>query len=157
MAYTLMRAQEIPIGSSLYEPSAMEAAQQLLASSQRQPNKLLMPLDFLVADSISASAATAIVNAVDGIPEGMQGVDIGPKTIERYIDTMKQSQTFFWNGPVGVFECPPFATGTRAIAHAMAQLQATTVVGGGDSVAAIQEAGVADNISFISTGGGRLA
>lgn len=154
MAYTFLKAQGIPVGNSLCEDSSLSVAKQLLDSCREAPGKLLFPKDFVVTEKIGPSAKFHVIDAKDGIPNGLEGVDIGPKTIKWYIEMMGQAKTIFWNGPVGVFECPPFDKGTNAIAQALATFPATTIVGGGDSIAAIQAAGVADKISHISTGGG---
>lgn len=154
MAYTFLKAQGIPIGNSLCEDSSLFVAKELLDSCRNTPGKLLLPKDFVVVEKIDPSAKFHVVDAKDGIPTGMEGVDIGPETTKWYIDIMGQAKMIFWNGPVGVFECPPFDKGTNAIAQALANIYATTIVGGGDSIAAIQAADVAEKISHISTGGG---
>ncbi len=155
MTYTFLKAQGIAIGNSIHEDAFLEQARQLeLLSKLPGYGRLILPVDLLVADHLSENAATQVVRSTDGIPAGYEGVDIGPRTIEYYTAELRQAATIFWNGPVGVFEIPLFAKGTNALADAMAHLSAITIVGGGDSVAAIQAAGVADKITHLSTGGG---
>lgn len=155
MAYTFFAAQKIPIGRSLIEPDYIEVARQILEVDEQSRCRLLLPTDLVVAESISSNAHTQLIEVSQGVPQGFQGVDIGPKTIEQYINELKKAVTIFWNGPLGVFECPPFDKGTNEIAKAMARLpQATTVIGGGDTIAAVEAVGVADRMSHLSTGGG---
>ncbi len=154
MAYTFLKAQGIAIGNSIHEDDFLDKARELLALSGKGRGRLLLPRDIVIADSIKAGATTRVVNVQAGIPEGYEGVDIGPSTIEYFASELKQAATVLWNGPVGVFEIPTFATGTNAIAHILAQLKAITIVGGGDSIAAVQAAGMADRMTHLSTGGG---
>lgn len=152
MAYTFYKALGIPIGNSIHEDDLIPEARQILEKAKHLNIKIFLPLDHIVADKMDANAN--IQTVTKEIPGGMQGVDIGPKTIEQYISILQNGKTVFWNGPMGIFEIAPFAKGTNAIAHALAKLDAVTIVGGGESVAAIEAAGVADSISHISTGGG---
>lgn len=154
MSYTFMKAQGIPIGDSIHEDAFLEEAKEILLLIKKSKCKLFLPQDFVVADRFSNHAQTEIVEIAKGIPAGYQGMDIGPKTIEQYVNELKKASTIFWNGPVGVFEFPNFAKGTNAIAQTLAKLSAITIVGGGESVAAVHAAGVADKITHISTGGG---
>ncbi|WP_068467431.1 phosphoglycerate kinase [Candidatus Protochlamydia phocaeensis] len=154
MAYTFFKSENIPIGDSLYEEDFINVARELLEVDTQSRCRILLPTDVVIARQIDPQAETRIVRVQEGIPEGYQGVDIGPETIQRYISELNKAATIFWNGPLGIFECPPFAKGTQEIAKAMANLSATTIVGGGDSVAAVEQAGVADRMSHISTGGG---
>lgn len=155
MTYTFLKAQGIPIGNSICEDAFIPKASELLeASGKEGMGRLLLPVDLVVTDKIEKGADFHVVDASKGIPEGDEGVDIGPKTVQKYADELKSAATVLWNGPLGVFEVPEFAKGTEAIAHILAQLHAVTIVGGGDSVAAIQMAGVADRITHLSTGGG---
>jgi phosphoglycerate kinase len=148
MAYTLFKAQGISIGDSIVDNDAMPKAKELLKYNPR------LPLDLVIANSFAADAESKIIDVKDGIPAGWQGVDIGPKTIKAWSTLFQDAATLFWNGPLGVFEFPKFATGTTEIAKAIASIQGIKIVGGGDSVAAIQGLGISNNFSHISTGGG---
>jgi phosphoglycerate kinase len=148
MAYTFLRAQGKPTGKSLVEEDKVELAKNLLAELG---TKLLLPLDHVVVSEIAPGAAN---EAVETIPDGKIGVDIGPKTIAEYAKVIAGAKTVIWNGPMGIFEKPPFDQGTVALAKAVASSGATSVVGGGDSEKAIKAAGVSDKITHISTGGG---
>jgi phosphoglycerate kinase len=148
MAYTFMKAQGKPNGKSLVENDKLDLAKQLMAESG---SKLVLPLDHVVADELKEGAANEVVET---IPDGKMGLDIGPKTVELYAREIAGAKSVIWNGPMGVFEKPPFDKGTVALAKAVAASGAVSVVGGGDSEKAIKSAGVADKISHISTGGG---
>jgi len=148
MAYTFLQAQGQPAGKSLVESDKMELARKLLAELG---DKLMLPVDHIVVSEIQAGAAH---ETVERIPEGKIGVDIGPKTIEAYARVLAGAKTVIWNGPMGIFEKPPFDKGTVAVAQAVAASGATSVVGGGDSEKAVKAAGVTDKISHVSTGGG---
>ncbi|HXA67064.1 MAG TPA: phosphoglycerate kinase [Bryobacteraceae bacterium] len=148
MAYTFMKAQTQPVGKSLVEEDKVSLARDLLA---RAGAKLLLPKDHVVATELKAGAEHRVATE---IPVGMIGVDIGPATIEAYAAAISRAKTIIWNGPMGVFEKPPFDRGTVALAQAVAASGAVSVVGGGDSEKAVKSAGVADKISHISTGGG---
>ncbi len=148
MAYTFFRAQGEPTGKSLVEEDKVELARELLA---RASGKLMLPVDHVVASEFKAGAANQTVAA---IPDGMMALDIGPKTIALYEAEVAKAKTIIWNGPMGVFEMPPFDAGTVALAKAVAASGAISVVGGGDSEKAIKSAGVSDKISHVSTGGG---
>jgi phosphoglycerate kinase len=148
MAYTFLRAQGLPTGKSLVEEDKIELAKSLLASLG---SKLLLPVDHIVVSEIAAGAAH---ETVDTIPEGKIAVDIGPKTIAAFSAVVAGAKTVIWNGPMGIFEKPPFDTGTVSLAKAVANSGATSIVGGGDSEKAIKAAGVTDKISHVSTGGG---
>lgn len=154
MAYTFYKAQGWSIGNSLHEDAFVAKAKDLLKISGNGAARLILPLDNVVADKVEDGAVTKITNASEGIPEGYQGVDIGPKTIQKFTEELKKASTILWNGPLGVFEIKEFAKGTNAIAQVVSELNATTIVGGGDSIAALQQAGLADKISHLSTGGG---
>jgi phosphoglycerate kinase len=147
MAYTFYKAQGRPTGRSLVEEDKVGLAKELMSEAKE---KLLLPVDNVVAPEIKAGAESI----VEQIPEDMMGLDIGPKTIELYSKEIAPAKTIIWNGPMGVFEKPPFDKGTVALAKAVAAAKAMSVVGGGDSEKAIKSAGVADKISHISTGGG---
>ena len=155
MAYTFSKAQGKQVGKSLVEADKFDLARDIMAEAKTRNVRLLLPLDHVVADKIDASATTQIVRDEQGIPAGKMGLDIGPETIAAFSREIAAAKTIVWNGPMGVFEVAPFAKGTMKIAQAIAANQATTsIVGGGDSVAAVHEAGVADKITHISTGGG---
>lgn len=153
MAYTFYKAQGLEIGTSLFDQEAFETAKEILKEFGGKPEKILLPVDCLVADKFDVSANTKVV-AANAIPAGWQGVDIGPESIEIFIDKIKRAKTIVWNGPMGVFEIDKFAEGTRKIAEAMAQSEAVTVIGGGDSAAALEKFGLAGKMTHVSTGGG---
>jgi phosphoglycerate kinase len=148
MAYTFLRARGESTGMSLVEEDKIELARDLMASAG---GKLLLPVDHVVASEMKPGAASEIV---DRVPDGKMGLDIGPKTVEAFSKVIAGAKTIIWNGPMGVFEMPPFDKGTVGVAKAVASSGAVSVVGGGDSEKAIKSAGVADKISHISTGGG---
>src|SRR5450432_2815655 len=148
MAYTFLRAQGLPTGKSLVEEDKVELAKNLLAELG---DKLMLPLDHVVVSEIAAGAAH---ETVETIPEGKIAVDIGPKTVESFAAVIAGAKTIIWNGPMGIFEKPPFDKGTVALAKAVAESGAVSVVGGGDSEKAIKAAGVTSKISHVSTGGG---
>jgi phosphoglycerate kinase len=151
MANTFFVAQGFDVGSSLVETEAIEAAKKLLDS---HADKLILPVDCTVASEFKADAEAKVV-PVDEVPEGWMILDIGPATIAHFANRLAAAKTVVWNGPMGVFEFPRFAEGTFAVARALSQLaEATTIVGGGDSAAAVEQSGLADKISHISTGGG---
>ena len=152
MAYTFLEAQGIAVGGSLVERDKLDLARQALADAEKRGIPLLLPSDHVVAERPSADAA-AEVSGLE-IADGWLGVDIGPETRKRFAEQIAAARTVLWNGPMGIFEIDAFAGGTLAIAEAMAQNEGTTVVGGGDSVAAVGRAGVAEKITHISTGGG---
>jgi phosphoglycerate kinase len=152
MANTLLLAQGREIGASLAEPDRVPEARQLLADADRRGVRLLLPLDVVVAPSLD-STATSVV-AIDAIPEDQAVFDIGPETVGLFCAEIGRARTVFWNGPLGVFERSPFTEGTLGVARCIAAADAFTVVGGGDSVAAVEAAGVADRVDHISTGGG---
>jgi phosphoglycerate kinase len=148
MAYTFLKAQGLPTGKSLVEDDKVELAKELLAKAS---SKLMLPVDHVVAELFEENAPNQVVTA---IPEGKMGLDIGPKSREAFAAVLKGARTIIWNGPMGVFEKKPFDAGTVAVAKAVAESGALSVVGGGDSEKAVKSAGVADKISHISTGGG---
>jgi len=156
MANTFLLAQGKAVGDSLVEPDSLEVARDLIAKAQAANVRLLLPVDALIADAFSADAQKRVVS-VDAVPEGWRILDIGPETVKLYSEEIARAQLVIWNGPMGVFEMEPFAAGTHAIAQAMAAASergATTIVGGGDSVAAVEQAGLAEKMSHVSTGGG---
>jgi phosphoglycerate kinase len=156
MANTFLLAQGKAVGDSLVEPDSLEVARDLIAKARAADVRLLLPVDALIADAFSADAQKRVVS-VDAVPEGWRILDIGPETVKLYSEEIARAQLVIWNGPMGVFEMEPFAAGTHAIAQAMAAASergATTIVGGGDSVAAVEQAGLAEKMSHVSTGGG---
>lgn len=156
MAYTFLNAQGIAIGKSLVEEDKLDLAKKILADAEQRNFKFLLPTDHVIAPEFKADAPATTVD-VHSTPAGQMGLDIGPKTIAAYAAEISKSKTIVWNGPMGVFEMPAFAKGTLEVAKAVAAATtagATSIVGGGDSVAAVHQSGVADKISHISTGGG---
>jgi len=154
MAYTFLKAQGEPVGKSLVEEDKVELARQLLKEAKSHKLKFLLPTDHVVAEKIDANALVQTVSS-GHIPANVMALDIGPKTIEAFTEEIARALTIVWNGPMGVFEVSPFAKGTFKVAHAIAEnVGATSIVGGGDSVSAVNAAGVADKITHISTGGG---
>jgi len=150
MAYTFALAKQGQVGGSLVERDKVDLAKQLIESGG---DKLVLPLDSHCGDAFSGDCNKQVV-ASGEIPDGFQGLDIGPKTAELYAEIVKAAHTIVWNGPMGVFEMPPFDAGTKAIAQAIADGQGTSIIGGGDSAAAIEQLGFADQVSHVSTGGG---
>jgi phosphoglycerate kinase len=155
MAYTFLKAQGQQVGKSLVEEDKVDLARQLLQDAKARKVKLLLPVDHIVADKIDVNAAVQTVKRGQPIPANLMALDIGPETVEEFAEEVSRARTIVWNGPMGVFEVAPFAKGTFKIAHAVAEnVAAISIVGGGDSVAAVHAAGVADKITHISTGGG---
>jgi len=155
MAYTFLKARGEPIGKSLVEADKIELARNLLAQAKERKLKFLLPVDHIAADRVEANAITKTIAEGQPIPDNLIALDIGPKTIDMFAEEVSRARTIVWNGPMGVFEMAPFARGTFKIAEAVAEnAGCTSIVGGGDSVAAVHAAGVADKISHISTGGG---
>ncbi|MED1780946.1 phosphoglycerate kinase [Brevibacillus fortis] len=153
MANTFLKAQGYGIGASLCEDDKLDLARTLMDQAKERGVQLLMPVDVVVADRFAADAEKQVV-AIDAIPDGWMALDIGPKTVEQYHSVIVDSKTVVWNGPMGVFEMDAFAGGTIGVAKAMAACNGTTIIGGGDSVAAVEKAGVAEQMTHISTGGG---
>jgi len=153
MAYTFMKALGEEVGKSLLEADYLDYAKEMMAKAEAKGVKLLIPVDTVVAQEFSNDAAHKTVER-GGIEADWEGLDIGEKTIALYTDAIKDAKTVVWNGPMGVFEMPTFAKGTNAIAKALSEIDATTIIGGGDSVAAVNQAGLGDKMSHISTGGG---
>src|SRR5437773_2231250 len=157
MANTFLKAQGIPVGTSRVESDKVDLARELLDLAKNKGVKFLLPIDVVEAEEIRAGADmrnTSRLSPQHGISDGWQAVDIGAATIALYQEEIAKAGTVLWNGPMGVFEIPEFGEGTIAIAEAMAQSGATTIIGGGDSVTAVKQAGLADKMTFISTGGG---
>ena len=154
MCFTFLLAQGKQVGTSLKEDDWVERAAAMIEKAEARGVKLLLPVDVVVADRFAEDAETLTVS-VDDIPGDMMGLDIGPETAKLYADAVAEAQTVFWNGPMGVFEMQPFEAGTKAVAEAVAaNADADTVIGGGDSVAAVNKFDLADKMTFISTGGG---
>ena len=153
MCYTFAKAQGIGVGNSLLEADWLDYCREMMQKAKDKGVKLLLPVDGVAAAEFSADAKPVAVDGA-GIPDGMMGMDIGPKTIALYAAAVKEAGTVIWNGPMGVFEFPAFAEGTRAVAQALAETDAITIVGGGDSAAAVAQLGYADKMTHISTGGG---
>lgn len=151
MAYTFLAARGEAIGNSKVEKDRVETAKKILESAAKQRVQIFLPRDHVVADKFDASAETQVVVR---IPDGTMALDIGPSTISEYTFTLTGARTVVWNGPVGVFEMEPFAAGTEAVAESLAMGRATTIVGGGDTAAAVEKFGVASKMSHVSTGGG---
>ena len=157
MAYTFLKAQGKEIGTSLLDPEKIDYCKEMLDRAKAKGVELLLPVDCVVAksfpDPIDAAIETEVVDA-DHIPADMMGLDIGPKTRELFAAKVKEAKTVVWNGPMGVFENPELAKGTIAVAQALADTDATTIIGGGDSAAAVNQLGFGSRMSHISTGGG---
>ncbi|MGF1656899.1 MAG: phosphoglycerate kinase [Verrucomicrobiales bacterium] len=158
MAYTFALAQGRTVGNSLCEKDKVELAKDLLAQAEAKGVRFLLPSDNLVTDKLDFEKLTIanakVVTAAEGIPDGWEGVDIGPETAKLFSEEASKAKTIFWNGPMGIFEIPESSKGTFAVAEAVANADATSIIGGGDSVTAINKAGMSDRVSFISTGGG---
>ncbi|MBM0046394.1 phosphoglycerate kinase [Anaerococcus sp. mt242] len=153
MAYTFLKAQGKEIGKSLLEEDKMDLSLELLERAKENNVEILLPVDVVIAEDIAPGVETEIVD-VDNIPDDKEALDIGPKTAEIYAEKIKDSKTVVWNGPMGVFEIKEFSNGTNKVAHALAEADATTIVGGGDSALAIEMADLKDKITHVSTGGG---
>ncbi len=154
MAYTFFKAMNKPVGKSLVEDDKLDSARDIMTRAQQRNLPLLLPLDHVVAPKLEAGAPSEVLLVDDGAIGDRMGLDIGPKTAAAYADAIKDAHTVVWNGPMGVFEIDAFAQGTIAVAQAVAAVKGTTIIGGGDSIAAVKKAGVADKITHISTGGG---
>jgi len=153
MANTFLSASGCDMGSSLLEKAKQGEAKKLLKKAEEMGTKIVLPVDVIAANALDPDAEREIA-AVEGIPEGWMALDIGPGTVRTFVHEIKKAKTIFWNGPMGVFEMEPFAAGTRAVARALGESGALTVVGGGDSVAALKEMNMIDQVDHISTGGG---
>ena len=153
MVYTFLKAQGYSIGTSLLDEEGLKLVPEILKKAEEKGVQILLPVDTVAADSFSEDAAYDNYDA-DKIPEDRMGLDIGPKTIQLFTENLKKAKTIVWNGPMGVFEMAPFAVGTKAIAECLAESDATTIIGGGDSAAAVQQFGLGDKMTHISTGGG---
>lgn len=157
MAYTFLKAQGYEIGKSLLDEEKLDYCREMLAKAKKAGKTIYLPVDCVTIaefpNPIDAKVETAVVD-IDKIPADREGADIGPKTCELYASVIKNAKTVIWNGPMGIFENPILAAGTNAVAKAMAESDATTIIGGGDSAAAVAQLGYADKMSHVSTGGG---
>lgn len=153
MAYTFYVAKSYGVGTSILEADKVELAKALMAKAEEKGVYLLLPSDCVVAREFAPDAEATVV-AVDSIPDDQMGLDIGPNTIATFTKVLQEAKTVVWNGPMGVFEFDRFATGTRALAKAVAESDAISIIGGGDSAAAVEKLGFADQVTHISTGGG---
>lgn len=154
MAYTFLKAQGVAVGRSLVEDDLLDTAKKLLDRAERSGIALELPVDHVVAPKLEATAPTQTLDVGDKAIGDRLGLDIGPKTVAKYAAIIQRARTVVWNGPMGVFEMAPFAQGTIGVAKAVAGVHGTTIIGGGDSVSAVTQAGVADQMTHISTGGG---
>lgn len=154
MAYTFFKAQGLPVGKSLVEDDLLDAARAVIEQARARNLRLELPVDHVVAAKVEAGIPTEVLAVEDPAIGGRMGLDIGPRTIARYREVLRDAKTVTWNGPMGVFELDAFAAGTIEVAKAVADVKGMTVIGGGDSIAAVAKAGVTDRISHISTGGG---
>ncbi len=154
MAYTFFKARGLPVGRSLVEDDKLDEARAIEAAAKTRNVRLELPTDHVVAEALEATAAHEVLPVGDPAIGERRGLDIGPQTVARYRAALADARTVVWNGPMGVFEIPAFAAGTMALAHAVADVRGTTIIGGGDSIAAVKQAGVEDRITHISTGGG---
>jgi phosphoglycerate kinase len=153
MCFSFFRAQGVRTGDSLVEEEGVELARKALEKAEESGCELLLPEDLVLADRFDAAAERRESDGVE-VPDGWMGLDVGPRTVERYAQRIAAAGTVFWNGPMGAFEMEPFAGGTRAVAEAVAEAPGTTVVGGGDSAAALAQFGMVDRVTHLSTGGG---
>lgn len=153
MAYTFFKAEGYEIGTSILDENGIQLAKEILKKGERKGVEILLPVDVVVADEFSNDAKHEVVSS-SNIPDDMMGLDIGPETVKIFCDAIGKAETIIWNGPVGVFEMPNFENGTKKIAEALAERDATVVIGGGDSAAAIKKFGLSDKVSHVSTGGG---
>jgi phosphoglycerate kinase len=154
MAYTFLKARGLPVGKSLVEDDKLDAAREIESKAKERGLRIGLPVDHVVTERLEAGSPHEILQVTDPAIGNRMGVDIGPATVHEYVAMIVNAKTVVWNGPMGVFEIPEFATGTNSIARAVADVKGTTIVGGGDSIAAVNQAGIADRITHISTGGG---
>ena len=154
MAYTFCKSRGVPVGKSLVEDDLLDAARSIEALAKTRHVRLELPVDHVVAERADVDAGSQVLEVGDEAIGNRLGVDIGPKSVQIYRHVLSSARTVVWNGPMGVFETPAFAAGTRAVAQAVADVKGTTIIGGGDSIAAVSQAGVRDRITHVSTGGG---
>ncbi|NMB44928.1 MAG: phosphoglycerate kinase, partial [Firmicutes bacterium] len=153
MGFTFLKAKGYEIGNSLLDSESLDLARELMTTAEQRGVKFLLPVDVVIADRFAADAAHEVVDA-DKMRAEWLGLDIGPRTVELFGREIKTAKTVVWNGPMGVFEMPAFAAGTKAIAEVMAESSAVTIIGGGDSAAAVEQMGLAEKMTHVSTGGG---
>ena len=153
MSYTFYKAMGLEIGTSILDSDNVELAKSLIEKAEKLGVKLLLPIDIVCAKEFDNNSESKVFNK-ESIPSDYMGLDIGPETIELYREALSKAATVVWNGPMGVFEMDNFAKGTRAVAQILADIDAITIIGGGDSAAAVEKFGLADRMSHISTGGG---
>ncbi|MBP7738144.1 MAG: phosphoglycerate kinase [Spirochaetes bacterium] len=153
MAFTFMKAKGMNVGKSLLEADLVDSAKEIMDEAAKKGVEILLPVDIIAAPEFDNNSPSAVVPA-DKIPDNMMGLDVGPASVKLFNEKIKSSKTVIWNGPMGAFEMPNFAGGTNAVAKALAESGCLSIVGGGDSVSAVNQSGVADKISYISTGGG---
>ena len=153
MAFTFLKAKGYSVGKSLLEEDLVGTAREILQEAKEKNVEILLPVDIVAAPEFKNESPNRVVSD-ENIPDDLIGLDIGPKTTENFLKKINEAKTIVWNGPMGAFEMPNFATGTNAIAFALAKSDCLSIIGGGDSVTAVNQAGVADKISYISTGGG---
>jgi phosphoglycerate kinase len=154
MACTFLKSRGLPVGRSLVEDDKLDEARTITTDAAKRGVTLMLPTDHVVTDKLDGTGSNEILAVTDTAIGDRMGVDIGPVTIEAYADAISTAKTVVWNGPMGIFEVPAFATGTNEVADAVAGVIGTTIIGGGDSIAAVKKAGIADHITHISTGGG---
>jgi phosphoglycerate kinase len=153
MAFSFFKRRGVPVGNSLVDGESVEVAGRILDQSARSPSELVLPEDLVLGRELSAETERRELEGIE-VPDGWMGLDIGRRTASAYAEAIREAGTVLWNGPMGAFELPPFAAGTRTIAEAIADAAGTTVAGGGDSVAALDQFGLADRLDWVSTGGG---
>ncbi len=154
MAYTFLKSRGVDVGKSLVENDKLDAARCVTADAQARRVNIMLPVDHIVTDRLDGSGTAEVLKVSDTAIGSRMGVDIGPETITAYTEAIGGAKTVVWNGPMGIFEVNAFAEGTNAVAHAVASVDGTTIIGGGDSIAAVKKAGIAERITHISTGGG---
>lgn len=154
MAYTFLKAKGVSIGDSLYEPDLLDKAKSIIDVFEKKGISLKLPIDHIIVSAVIENSPKRVVDNKEGIPPGYRGVDIGPETLKAYINNLNNAKTVFWNGPMGIFEIKEFAEGTRQIADSLSKVNAIKIVGGGDSIAAIRQGGLAHHFTHLSTGGG---
>jgi phosphoglycerate kinase len=154
MTYTFLKALNFSVGNSIIEEDFVKEAKKIIEKCDKKQVRLYLPLDLIIANDFNNNAKTQIITTDENIPDGWQGMDIGPKTIKKWLNILKEAKTILWNGPLGVFEFDNFSKGTNEIAKGISTIECTSIIGGGDSIAAINKLGIANKFTHISTGGG---